>query len=88
GVSKPGRIWSEYANLQYTPWADSIIPVKNYARGGSEEGIPARSRKSEAIEDARREAELTGPRAHTVNGFAHRRAAKKLLLVLLLIHLY
>ena len=65
-----------------------LILLKGTTRGDSEEGVPARSRRSEAIEDARREAELTGPRAHTVNGFAHRRAAKKLLLVLLLIHLY
>ena len=40
-----------------------LILLKGTTRGDSEEGVPARSRRSEAIEDARREAELTGPRA-------------------------
>ncbi|MDO8576806.1 MAG: DNA polymerase I [Candidatus Daviesbacteria bacterium] len=39
-----------------------ISRLDGIARGDSEEGVPARSRRSEAIEDARRETELAGPR--------------------------
>ncbi|MDO8576723.1 MAG: leucine--tRNA ligase [Candidatus Daviesbacteria bacterium] len=59
-----------------TPWnPDGVNGVYHFlqrvwglcdkvVRGDSEEGVPARSRRSEAIEDARREAELAGPRAN------------------------